>query len=72
MARKSRITPAERRALRLAVWGGGPRAEGYLDGYDVRPPLVLADPAAQPAYDSGYAFGQLVRRGQIAKEEATQ
>ena len=68
MSRKPRITPTERRALRLAAWGGGPGAAGYLDGYDVLAPLVLDDPAAQTAYDDGYAWGQLLRRGELTRE----
>jgi hypothetical protein len=66
MIRRKLLPAAERRALRLAAWGGGWGAEGYCDAMDVLPPNPPAEREAASQYHAAYQMGCEQRRGQRA------
>lgn len=66
MSRRHPLPPHERRALRLAAWGGGPGAVGFADGMDVLPPDPPVDRTAARLYHTGYQLALEHRRGQRA------
>lgn len=68
MSKRQPVSLQERRALRMAAWGGGPGALGYADGYDVLPPNPPADREGAQRYTVGYDLGLEQRRGQRAAE----